>query len=100
MTMVTEAEALDAYSQVVVSTAERVAPSVVNLRVTRRTRAGRMPAGAGSGVVLTPDGFILTSAHVVAGPGRQGRAGFTAGREIGSSLVGSCPPSSRSAPKK
>ena len=29
-----------------------------------------MPAGAGSGVVLTGDGFILTSAHVVAGPGR------------------------------
>src|SRR3954452_9963332 len=91
MTMVTEAEALDAYSQVVVSTAERVAPSVVNLRVTRRTRAGRMPAGAGSGVVLTPDGFILTSAHVVAGPGRGGRAALTDGRELSFQVIGSDP---------
>jgi S1-C subfamily serine protease len=41
-----EAAALDAYSRVVVATAERVSPSVANQRVTRRTRAGRMPAGA------------------------------------------------------
>ncbi len=47
--------------------AERVGPSVANLRVLRGTRAGRVPAGAGSGVVLTADGFLLTSAHVVAG---------------------------------
>src|SRR4051794_24983993 len=91
MTMVTEAEALDAYSQVVVSTAERVPPSVVTLRVARRSRAGRMPAGAGSGVVLTPDGFILTSAHVVAGPGRGGRAALTDGRELSFAVIGSDP---------
>jgi S1-C subfamily serine protease len=88
---ISEAEALDAYSRAVVSTAERVAPSVVNLRVTRRTRAGRMPAGAGSGVVLTPDGFILTSAHVVAGPGRGGRAALTDGRELSFQVIGSDP---------
>jgi S1-C subfamily serine protease len=91
MTAVTEAEALDAYSRVVVSTAERVAPSVANLRVTRRTRSGRMPAGAGSGVVLTPDGFLLTSAHVVAGPGRGGRAALTDGRELSFEVIGSDP---------
>jgi S1-C subfamily serine protease len=84
----TEAEAMDAYSRVVVTVAERLAGSVANLRVTRRGRNGRVPAGAGSGVVLTPDGFILTSAHVVAGPGRQGRAAFTDGREFGFSVVG------------
>src|SRR3954470_22902615 len=86
-----ESEALDAYSRVVVSTAERVSPSVANLRVTRRTRSGRMPAGAGSGVVLTSDGFILTSAHVVAGPGRAGRAALIDGRELSFRVIGSDP---------
>ena len=62
-----ELEALDAYSRTVAGVAERLAPSVANLRITRMTRRGRMPAGAGSGVVLTPDGFLLTSAHVVVG---------------------------------
>lgn len=91
MTTIAEAEALDAYSRVVISTAERVAPSVANLRVTRRTRSGRMPAGAGSGVVLTGDGFVLTSAHVVAGPGRGGRAALTDGRELSFEVIGSDP---------
>jgi S1-C subfamily serine protease len=86
-----EAAALDAYSRVVIATAERVSPSVGNLRVTRRTRSGRMPAGAGSGVVLTSDGFILTSAHVVAGPGRGGRAAFVDGREIAFEVIGADP---------
>jgi S1-C subfamily serine protease len=83
--------ALDAYSRIVVGVAERVGPSVANLRITRRTRAGSVPAGAGSGVVLTADGFILTSAHVVAGRGRHGRAALTDGRELGFSIVGSDP---------
>lgn len=88
------AEALDAYSRIVVDVAERVAPSVANLRITRRTRVGNVPAGAGSAVVLTPDGFLLTSAHVVSarGPsdrrGRGGRATFPDGRELGFEIVG------------
>src|SRR3954452_17459638 len=86
-----ETRALDAYSQVVVEVAERVTPSVANLRVTRRARVGRMPAGAGSGVALTPDGFLLTSAHVVAGPGRAGRAAFTDGRELTFEIIGADP---------
>ena len=61
----TEAEALDAYSRVVTTVAERLSPSVANLRVSRRVRGGRRLDGAGSGVVITPDGFMLTSAHVV-----------------------------------
>jgi S1-C subfamily serine protease len=88
MSAITDTEALDAYSRVVISAAERVSPSVTNLRVTRRTRSGRMPAGAGSGVVLTSDGFILTSAHVVAGPGRGGRAALTDGRELSFQVIG------------
>jgi S1-C subfamily serine protease len=54
----------------------------------RRGRAGNVPAGAGSAVALTPDGFLLTSAHVVAGPGRGGRAAFVDGRELSFRVVG------------
>jgi serine protease Do len=86
-----EAEALDAYSRTVSGVAERLAPSVANLRVSRRSRGGYVPAGAGSGVVLTPDGFMLTSAHVVEGGGRRGRAAFTDGREFRFEVVGSDP---------
>jgi S1-C subfamily serine protease len=84
-----EAEALDAYSRVVVDVAERIAPSVANLRVMRRGRSGgQVPAGAGSAVALTPDGFLVTSAHVVAGPGRSGRATFVDGNELSWRVVG------------
>ena len=83
-----EAEALDSYSRVVVDVAERLAPSVANLRVTRRGRGRGVPVGAGSAVALTPDGFLLTSAHVVAGPGRTGRAAFVDGRELSFGVVG------------
>lgn len=83
-----EAEALDAYSRVVVDVAERLAPSVANLRVMRRGRGGRVPAGAGSAVALTPDGFLLTSAHLVDGPDRTGRAAFVDGRELSFRVVG------------
>jgi S1-C subfamily serine protease len=86
-----ETEALDAYSRAVTSVADRLAPSVANLRVTRRGRGGHIPAGAGSAVVLTPDGFLLTSSHVVAGPGRRGRAAFTDGRELAFEIIGSDP---------
>jgi len=83
-----EAEALDAYSRTVSGIAERLAPSVANLRILRATRRGRAPAGGGSGVVLTPDGYLLTSAHVVAGRDRIGRASFVDGREISFNIVG------------
>jgi S1-C subfamily serine protease len=83
-----ELEALDAYSRTVAGVAEQLAPSVANLRVTQETRRGRMPTGAGSGVVLTPDGFLLTSAHVIAGRGRQGRAAFVDGRELPFEIAG------------
>jgi S1-C subfamily serine protease len=83
-----EAEAMDAYSRSVVGVAERLSPAVASLRVQRRTRGGRMPAGAGSGVVLTHDGFVLTSAHVVSGRQGDGRAAFTDGRELRFNVVG------------
>jgi serine protease Do len=86
-----DAEALDAYSRTVAGVVERLAPSVANLRVLRATRRGRTPVGAGSAVVLTPDGFLLTSAHVVAGRDRLGRATFVDGREIDFRVVGADP---------
>jgi S1-C subfamily serine protease len=87
-----ERDALDAYSRSVVGVADRLVPSVANLKVTRRARGGNVPAGAGSGVVLTPDGFLLTSAHVVAGRSpRRGRATFVDGRDFGFEIVGSDP---------
>jgi serine protease Do len=81
-----EEEALDAYSNAVITVAERLAPSVANLRVSRGRRAG-----GGSAVVITPDGFMLTSAHVVEGSTRPGRASFVDGRELRFEVVGSDP---------
>jgi len=86
-----EDEALDAYSRVVVSVAERLTPSVGSLRVARRGRGGRVASAGGSGVVITRDGFMLTSAHVVAGARRSGRASFADGRDLEFSVVGSDP---------
>ena len=87
----TDAEALDAYSRVVTGVAERLTPSVANLRVTRRTRGGAVPSGGGSAVVLTPDGFLLSNAHVVAGHRAGGRASFVDGREFRFEVVGRDP---------
>ena len=80
-------EVLDAYSLAVTSVAERLIPSVASLKVERRTRSGRQAQGAGSGVVIAPDGILLTSAHVIAGAAR-GTVSFTDGRELDFEIVG------------
>jgi serine protease Do len=85
-----EEEALDAYSRVVTEVARLLSPSVANLRVSRRMGRGRRLDGGGSGVVITPDGFVLTSAHVVEGTNR-GVASFVDGRELTIEVVGSDP---------
>jgi serine protease Do len=86
-----DAEALDAYSRTVSAVAERLSPSVANLRVSRRMRGGRVVDGGGSGVTITPDGFMLTSAHVVEGAGRLIHASFVDGREESAEVVGADP---------
>jgi len=85
-----EEEALDAYSQVVTSVAERVLGSVASLRISRRLYGGRQAQGSGSAVAITPDGFLVTSAHVVEGADR-GRASMADGRELRFEVVGRDP---------
>jgi S1-C subfamily serine protease len=81
--------ALDAYSRTVIAVAEALSGSVANLQVRRRTRRGQA-MGAGSGVAISADGFVITSAHVVEGSAR-GVASFSDGRETPVSVVGSDP---------
>jgi S1-C subfamily serine protease len=73
---------LDAYSAAVVHVAETVLPSVASLRV--RTARGE---GAGSASVLTADGFLLTSAHVVE-RAVETEASFTDGRQVRADVIG------------
>lgn len=84
---VAERSALDAYSTVVTSVADLLIPSVASLKVMRAVRGGRRAEGAGSAVVVTPDGFLLTSAHVV-GTSSEGVATFSDGRELDFEVVG------------
>ena len=82
-------QALDAYSRVVTSVVERLTPCVASLRVWKRS--GQMDAqGSGSAVAISSDGFMVTSAHVVAGTSR-GSAAFADGSELGVDVVGSDP---------
>jgi S1-C subfamily serine protease len=84
-----ELDALDAYSRVVSSVAERLSPSVASLRVARQL-GGWSAAGAGSAVAFTPDGYLVTSAHVVAGTER-GVAAFVDGTERPFEVIGRDP---------
>jgi S1-C subfamily serine protease len=82
--------ALDAYSQVVVAVAEQLTPRVAAVQVFRRRRGGGIAAGAGSAVVFTNDGFLLTNAHVV-GKAEAGQAAFADGTTVPFRVVGSDP---------
>ena len=85
-----ENQALDAYSTIVTTVAELVIPSVASLQVSHRLRNGRLAQGAGSAVAITPDGFLVTSAHVVDGA-HKGVAAFSDGREFDIEVVGKDP---------
>jgi S1-C subfamily serine protease len=77
-----DAELLDAYSRAVVGVVERVGPAVVSIQAGSRFREG-----AGSGVLFTPDGYLLTNAHVVRGA-RRLSVSLTDGTTHGASLTG------------
>ncbi|MGH7390154.1 MAG: S1C family serine protease [Candidatus Rokuibacteriota bacterium] len=83
--------ALDAYSNAVVSVVETVGPAVVSITTGRRTSGGRAGVtGAGSGVIVAPDGYVLTNSHVVHGASRL-EATLTSGRTLDAVLVGEDP---------
>jgi S1-C subfamily serine protease len=83
-----EEEALDAYSSAVSTAAAALIPSVASLRIERPS--GGWGGGSGSGVAFTPDGFLVTNAHVVAGAER-GTATFVDGDELPFEVVGRDP---------
>jgi len=95
---VSDEELLDAYSNAVIKVAEKVSPVVVNIDVTverqRRTPQGYtvpfQARGNGSGIILTPDGFILTNSHVVHGAKKM-QVTLNDGRSYSARLIGEDP---------
>jgi S1-C subfamily serine protease len=85
-----DTSALDAYSQVVTSVAADLTPRVAALEVFHRRPDGRLAGGAGSAVVFTDDGFLLTNAHVV-GNAEGGRLSFSDGTTVPFRVVGTDP---------
>ncbi|SDJ78558.1 serine protease, S1-C subfamily, contains C-terminal PDZ domain [Catalinimonas alkaloidigena] len=91
---VSESEALDAYSRVVTTVAEDVSPAVVHIKVATdgkaRRRSSEPSGGAGSGFLISPEGFIVTNSHVVA-EARQMEIDLPDGRSYEGTLVGTDP---------
>ena len=88
-----DGELLDSYSKTITRVVEKIAPTVVNIRVQGANREGRRvpdAGGSGSGFVIAPDGFILTNSHVVHGA-VQMEATLADGRVFEASLVGDDP---------
>ncbi len=81
---------LDAYSRAVTSVAAELTPRVAALQVSQRRRDGNFQAGAGSAVVFTNDGFLLTNAHVV-GRADAGKVAFADGTTVPFHVVGADP---------
>jgi S1-C subfamily serine protease len=86
-----DGDLLDAYSRAVVSVAERVGPAVVGIAAGSK-RPGRLAGaiGAGSGVIFTPDGYIVTNSHVVSAA-TDLEVTLTDGSTLGATLAGSDP---------
>jgi len=83
-------EPLDAYSAAVVGAVEQVGPAVVSVYVGGAAEAERARGGAGSGVVVTPDGYLLTNEHVVQRV-TEARVTFVDGRTVPAAVSGRDP---------
>ena len=81
---------LDSYSETVIRVARTVTPHVAAIEMTGNRRNGRFRVGAGSAVLFTEDGYLLTNAHVVAGT-QKGRAVFADGSGTDLEVVGADP---------
>ncbi len=92
VTLENEQELLDAYSNAVIGVVEKVGPAVVSIRVKKAATSPRQPGGegAGSGVIITPDGFVLTNNHVVEGTSAA-EVSLTDGRILPAQVVGTDP---------
>jgi S1-C subfamily serine protease len=83
---------LDAYSRAVSAAVALVRPSVVHIRVERRGRRSQAREGAGSGFIITPDGYLITNSHVAGGASAL-QATLPDGRTVQGELVGDDPDS-------
>ncbi|MCL5985144.1 MAG: trypsin-like peptidase domain-containing protein [Actinobacteria bacterium] len=87
-----DAELLDAYSRAVIAVASSIGPSVVNISIRKKlARPGIEEAGAGSGVIIAPDGYILTNSHVIH-QANELLITITDGTSVVATLVGEDPP--------
>ncbi|MDF2048352.1 trypsin-like peptidase domain-containing protein [Arthrobacter sp. Cr_A7] len=83
-------DVLDSYSQTVMRVAAAVTPHVAAIEMTAARRNGRVRVGAGSAVLFTEDGYLLTNSHVVAGT-LTGHGVFADGSRMELELVGADP---------
>jgi S1-C subfamily serine protease len=84
-----DAALLDAYSKAVIGAVDKVGPAVVHLKVEHAIK-GRTTHGSGSGVIVAPDGLVLTNSHVVHGAARV-EVATTDGRTLGARVLGDDP---------
>ncbi|HEY5753718.1 MAG TPA: trypsin-like peptidase domain-containing protein [Chthoniobacterales bacterium] len=82
----TDAKLLDSYSRTVSAVVDRVAPSVVNVRI----KSGQRGQGSGTGFLIAPDGFVLTNSHVVHGA-KEIEVTLHDARVFSAQLIGSDP---------
>jgi S1-C subfamily serine protease len=86
----TDEELLDAYSNAVINVVEKVGPTVVSIGTKVRSQRNQPGEGAGSGVIIAPDGFVLTNNHVIESANTI-EVGLTDGSRFPARLVGADP---------